>query len=102
MTNRTDYSPLVQDVDPPGISDVLADPDAPPIYYGDGRFSPPSSLSDDDYADQEKPLDPSHVERGSFDDDGGMGRFNVMREPRGLLLGKKVSLTDRFAVEELY
>lgn len=92
MANHTDYSPLAQEVDPPGVSDVLADPDAPPIYYGEGRFSPPSSLSDDDYADQEKRLDPGNVERGSIDDYGEMEPLNVMREPGGLFLGKRVRL----------
>ncbi|CCO31163.1 hypothetical protein BN14_05198 [Rhizoctonia solani AG-1 IB] len=85
MANRTDYSPLAQDAEPPEISDVLADPQAPPIYYGEGRFSPPSSVSDDDYTDREKLLDPSRIERGSFDDED-MGRVNVMREPGGLSL----------------
>jgi hypothetical protein len=89
MANRTDYSPLAQDAEPPEISDVLADPQAPPIYYGEGRVSPPSSVSDDDYTDREKLLDPSRIERGSFDDED-MGRVNVMREPGGLSLGKKV------------
>ncbi|CAE6526034.1 unnamed protein product [Rhizoctonia solani] len=88
MANRTDYSPLAQDAEPPEISDVLTDPQAPPIYYGEGRFSPPSSLSDEDYADREKLLDPSRVERGSFED-GDTDRINVMREPGGLSLGKK-------------
>lgn len=90
MAARTEYSPLAQDIDPPGVSDVLTDPDAPPIYYGDGHFSPPSSLSDDEFADQEKPLDPGAVERGSFDDDGDY-RSNVMRDSGGLFLGRKVS-----------
>ncbi|KDN43364.1 hypothetical protein RSAG8_06148, partial [Rhizoctonia solani AG-8 WAC10335] len=88
MANRTDYSPLAQDAEPPEISDVLTDPQAPPIYYGEGRFSPPSSLSDNDYADREKLLDPSRVERGSFEDDD-TDPVNVMREPGGLSLGKK-------------
>ncbi|CAE6405098.1 unnamed protein product [Rhizoctonia solani] len=88
MANRTDYSPLAQDAEPPEISDVLTDPQAPPIYYGEGRFSPPSSLSGDEYTDREKLLDPSLVERGSFED-GDVSRVNVMREPGGLSLGKK-------------
>ncbi|KAF8677639.1 Dipeptidyl aminopeptidase [Rhizoctonia solani] len=88
MANRTNYSPLAQDAEPPEISDVLTDPQAPPIYYGEGRFSPPSSISDDEYTDREKLLDPSRVERGSLDD-GDMDRVNVMREPGGLSLGRK-------------
>ncbi|KAF8739128.1 Dipeptidyl aminopeptidase, partial [Rhizoctonia solani] len=88
MANRTNYSPLAQDAQPPEISDVLTDPQAPPIYYGEGRFSPPSSISDDEYTDREKLLDPSRVERGSLDD-GDMDRVNVMREPGGLSLGRK-------------
>ncbi|QRV73760.1 dipeptidyl aminopeptidase [Ceratobasidium sp. AG-Ba] len=84
MANRTDYTPLAQDTGNSDIPDVLADEDAPPIYYGEGRFSPPSSLSDD----QEKLLDPGSIERGSFDDDEDY-RPSVMRESGPLFLGKK-------------
>ncbi|KAG8689352.1 hypothetical protein FRC09_012456, partial [Ceratobasidium sp. 395] len=87
MANRTEYTPLAQEVEVPEASDVLTDPDAPPIYYGDGRFSPPSSVSDDEYTDQEKPLTPGAVERGSFDDDDY--RPSVMRESGALFLGRK-------------
>lgn len=101
MAARTEYAPLAQDVDPPGVSDVLTDPDAPPIYYGEGRFSPPSSLSDDEYADQEKPLDPGAVERGSFDDDGEY-RPSVMRDSGGLFLGRKVRFDGFRCPQHIY
>ncbi|KAG8722707.1 hypothetical protein FRC08_012586 [Ceratobasidium sp. 394] len=87
MANRTEYTPLAQEAESSEAPDVLTDPDAPPIYYGEGRFSPPSSASDDEYADQEKPLDPGAAERGSFDDDDY--RPSVMREPGTLFLGRK-------------
>ncbi|KAG8746072.1 hypothetical protein FRC10_006175 [Ceratobasidium sp. 414] len=87
MANRTEYTPLAQEVESSEAPDALTDPDAPPIYYGEGRFSPPSSVSDDEYADQEKPLDPSAAERGSVDDDDY--RPSMMREPGALFLGRK-------------
>jgi hypothetical protein len=101
MANRTEYAPLIQDAEPIDAPDALADADAPPIYYGEGRFSPPSSASDDDYADQEKPLDPGAVERGSFDEDEVYGR-NVMRDSEGLFLGRKVSRSNSKIVNSVF